>query len=329
MKIATVSSHSALQVLKGAKDEGFETVLLCTPDRKSTYERFPVADEYFMIENFNDLAKPEVQDELLEKDVVMVPNGSFVEYIGAKAVLDFKVPMFGNKKVLEWESDRNKGHSWFEKAGIHVPKNLKDPSEIDRLVMVKYPGARGGRGYVLVESEKEFNEKVGDFDPDKIFIQEYILGTRFYPSFFYSSLEKENELTGIDIRYESNADGLPRMPTPVYMPPTYVVTGNTPVVIRESLLPRLYKMADDLVSTSQKLFSPGMIGPYCMEMVITDNLDMVVFEISARIVAGTNIWDPGSPYMAWKYGEPISMGRRVAMEMKRAEKEGRLEEILS
>jgi 5-formaminoimidazole-4-carboxamide-1-(beta)-D-ribofuranosyl 5'-monophosphate synthetase len=316
-------------VLKGAKDEGFETMLLCTPDRKSTYERFPVVDEYFMIDDYKDLARPEIQNELLEKDVVLIPNGSFVEYIGAKAVMDFKVPLFGNKNVLEWESDRHKAHEWFEKAGIHVPITFKDPSEIDRLVLVKYPGAKGGKGYVLVESEEDFKKQIGEFDAENMFIQEYILGTRFYPSYFYSPLNKENELTGIDIRYETNADGLPRMPTAVYMPPTYVVTGNTPVVIRESLLPRLYKMADDLVSTSKELFSPGIIGPYCMEMVVTDKLEMVVFEISARIVAGTNIWEPGSPYMDWKYGKPLSMGRRIAMELKKAEKGGSLGELLS
>jgi 5-formaminoimidazole-4-carboxamide-1-(beta)-D-ribofuranosyl 5'-monophosphate synthetase len=38
--IATLGSHCALQVLKGAKDEGFDTVLVCEKKRESLYRRF-------------------------------------------------------------------------------------------------------------------------------------------------------------------------------------------------------------------------------------------------------------------------------------------------
>jgi len=155
------------------------------------------------------------------------------------------------------------------------------------------------------------------------------LGTRFYPHFFYSPLENENELIGIDLRYESNADGLPRMPADFYMPPTYVITGNIPIMMRESLLPDVFDIADRLVAKSGELFAPGLIGPYSIELVCTDKLEMYVFEISARIVAGTNVWMPGSPYTYLKYGKPVSMGRRIAMEIKRAVKEKRLDDIVS
>lgn len=327
--IATLAGHSALQLLRGAKDEGFKTLLISTPERESFYKRFNIADEQFPIPNFKALLDEDVQNKLLEKNVIIIPHGSFVEYVGAKELLDYKVPIFGNKKVLDWESDRKKEQQWFKKANIRVPKEFKNPSEIDRLALVKYHGARGGKGYVLVKDEQEFNEKVGKFDPKTTMIQEYMLGTRFYPHFFYAPFDKENELTGIDIRYESNADGLPRMPTDVYMPPTYVVTGNWPVVIRESLLPELFDMADNLVKVSKQLFNPGLIGPYCIEMVCTDNLELIVFEMSARIVAGTNIWVPGSPYTYYKYGQQISAGRRIAMEIKRAINEEKLDTILS
>lgn len=328
-KIATIASHSALQIMKGAKEEGFETLLLCTPEREKFYRRFNLADHYLLLKDFKSVLNQDIQDKLIEQDAVIVPHGSFVEYVGASEMMDMKVPIFGNKQVLEWESDRTKGHKWFKEAGIHTPRVFKDPSEIDSLALVKYPGAKGGKGYVLVKDEKEFKEKVGKFEPGVMFLQEYILGTRFYPSHFYSPLTKENELIGIDIRYETNADGLPRMPTNVYLPPTYVITGNTPVVIRESLLPRIFDMADSLVKSSQEMFSPGLLGPYCLEMVCTDKLELVVFEMSGRIVAGTNIWVPGSPYTYMKYGEPVSMGRRIAMEIKKAEEEKRFDEIVS
>ncbi|HIJ98991.1 TPA: formate--phosphoribosylaminoimidazolecarboxamide ligase [archaeon] len=327
--IATLASHSALQILKGAKEEGFKTLLISNIKRDKFYERFNLADDVLVVDDFKDILDDKAQKTLNEKNSILIPHGSFVEYIGGRELLKLNVPMFGNKKVLEWEADRRKSYQWFRKAGIKIPHDFLKPDEIDRLTLVKLFGAKGGRGYALVQSEKEFNEKVGTFDPEKMQLQEYVLGTRFYPHFFYSPLEKENELIGIDLRYESNADGLPRMPADFYMPPTYVITGNIPIMMRESLLPEVFDLADRLVEKSKELFSPGLIGPYSIELVCTDKLEMYVFEISARIVAGTNVWMPGSPYTYLKYGKPISMGRRIAMEIKRAQKEKRLDEVIS
>ena len=43
--IATLGSHCALQVLKGAKDEGFQTLLVCEKKRERLYRRFSFIDE--------------------------------------------------------------------------------------------------------------------------------------------------------------------------------------------------------------------------------------------------------------------------------------------
>ncbi|MFZ1076509.1 MAG: DUF1246 domain-containing protein, partial [Nitrosotalea sp.] len=40
VSIATLGSHCALQVLKGAKDEGFRTLLICEKKRERLYRRF-------------------------------------------------------------------------------------------------------------------------------------------------------------------------------------------------------------------------------------------------------------------------------------------------
>ena len=52
-----------------------------------------------------------------------------------------------------------------------------------------------------------------------------------------------------------------------------------------------------------------------------------MIEVSARIVAGTNLFINGSPYTHLRYCEPMSTGRRVAREIKTAIKQGRLDEI--
>jgi 5-formaminoimidazole-4-carboxamide-1-(beta)-D-ribofuranosyl 5'-monophosphate synthetase len=58
-------------------------------------------------------------------------------------------------------------------------------------------------------------------------------------------------------------------------------------------------------------------------------MEFVVFEVSARIVAGTNPFVHGSPYTWLRYDFPMSTGRRIAMELRQALNEDRLDEVLS
>ena len=53
--IATLGSHCALQVLKGAKAEGFKTVLVCEKKREKLYRRFGFIDEFILVDTFLDL----------------------------------------------------------------------------------------------------------------------------------------------------------------------------------------------------------------------------------------------------------------------------------
>jgi len=86
-------------------------------------------------------------------------------------------------------------------------------------------------------------------------------------------------------------------------------------------------MAERVVERSMDLFG-GMIGPFCLETIVTDDLKFKVFEISTRIVAGTNLFIGGSPYS--ELTEPgMSTGRRIAREIKLARKMDALMEILS
>jgi len=78
-----------------------------------------------------------------------------------------------------------------------------------------------------------------------------------------------------------------------------------------------------------ELASPGIIGPFCLETVITDDLKIFTFEISARIVAGTNVGIGTSPYAYLRYGENMYMGRRIAVEFKEAIKQKRLQDIVA
>jgi 5-formaminoimidazole-4-carboxamide-1-(beta)-D-ribofuranosyl 5'-monophosphate synthetase len=335
LTVATVGSHTALQILKGARDEGFRNLAVCRRGTEQVYQQFGVADEILTVERYQELMDGVFQQQLVARNAILIPHGSFVEYLSPRRIEDeLAVPMFGNRAVLEWESDRGKEREWLLKAGLRLPLEFTSPEEIDRLVMVKFPGAKGGRGYFLASNATEFEQKLENLnlsDKAQFTIQEFVIGTRFYPHYFYSPLQDRLELLSMDIRYESNIDGLARLGALVQdrLPePSFVVTGNLPVVVRESLLPAIMKLGQDVVTASQELFSPGLIGPFCIETICTDELDFVAFEISARIVAGTNLYINGSPYSHLLYDEPMSTGRRIAREIKDAVELDALERVV-
>ncbi|MFA5772045.1 MAG: formate--phosphoribosylaminoimidazolecarboxamide ligase [Thermoplasmata archaeon] len=337
LSIATVCSHSSLQIFDGAKREGFKTIGIALNKQPKFYDAFPKGkpDEFFIVQNYEEILS--LAEELRKKNTIIIPHGSFVEYLGPKNFEELELPIFGNRQVIEWESDRTKQRQWLLSAGLKMPAEIKNPKEINRPVMVKYYGAKGGRGFFIAKDYKEFKE----ISPkQKYIIQEYIIGTRYYIHYFYSPIKNEGyklskgtlELLGMDRRDESNIDELYKVgareklkKSGIY--PTFVVTGNVPVVIRESLLPKAFEMGENVVEESLKLFG-GIIGPFCLETVVTDQLEYRVFEISARIVAGTNISISGSPYSDL-VEDDLSTGRRIAIEIKNANKMNKLSEIVS
>ena len=329
--IATIGSHSALQVFKGAHDEGFKTISVCKKGFERPYKMFNAADEIISIDSYKDF--PKVQDRLIKSNAIVIPHGSFITYMGYEEVEKLKVMYCGNKKILKWESDRHVERHWLKNSGLKVPMLFKSPKDIDRLVIVKFMGAEGGRGYFLAKDEQDFNKKIKPYRLKRYVLQEYVIGVPLFIHYFYSSLTNEIEIMGADIRYESNVDSLGRISArdQIVLPkidPSYVIVGNIPVTIRESFLPRLIEMGEAVVKTSKRLAPPGLFGPFCLETILTPEEEIHVFEISARIVAGTNPYVEGSPYTWLKYNEPMSTGRRIAREIKNAIKTNQLKKVL-
>ncbi len=331
-KIATIGSHSALQILKGAHDEGFSTIAICIKGREEPYRLFKVADEIISIGSYREIFK--VQDRLIKENAIFIPHASLITYLGVEAVEKFKVPYYGNKNILRFESDRKIERVWLKNSGLQVPKLFENPKDIDRAVIVKFHGARGGKGYFLAKNEKDFKQKIklhpGEMD---YVIQEYIVGVPMFMHYFYSTLTNELEIMGFDKRYESNVDSLGRVSARDQMAlpkvdPSYVIVGNLPVVVRESFLPRIINMGRDVISQSRKIVKGGLWGPFCLEAIMTPDEEIYVFEISARIVAGTNPYIDGSPYTWLRYNEPMSTGRRIAREIKVAIKQNKLGKVL-
>ena len=332
ISIATICSHSSLQIIHGARQEGFRTIGICTKEREKLYSSFPLAspDRLIVVEQFADMLQDNIQEELLRENTIIIPHGSFVEYVGAEEILSsFHVPCFGNKEVLPWESDRAKQREWMLSADIAVPKAYSGLSSVDGPVVAKLSGAKGGRGLVSARNGQELAAKLGVKMLDQYTIQEYIFGTRYYPHYFYSQIHSRLEMLGIDRRDETDIDEIYRHSDFINRPPSYVVVGNRPLVVRESLLGKIMDYGEGLVEASRRLFPPGLFGPFCLEMVCKADMEFVAFEVSARIVAGTNLYPLGSPYSPYYFAEEMSTGRRIAREIREAVTQNRLKEIIS
>jgi 5-formaminoimidazole-4-carboxamide-1-(beta)-D-ribofuranosyl 5'-monophosphate synthetase len=329
--IATLGSHSALQILKGAHDEGFKTLVIAIKKQVSFYERYPFIDEIIAVNSFSEF--PEIEKKFKDKKIIVIPHGSFVAYLGMEGNKKMTLPYFGNKKVLDFEFDRQRQGDWLKRSGINTPKEYKNVEEVEFPVIIKSYGAAGGKGYFLVNNKQDLIKKIQTFKGQQYVIQQYVIGVSLYIHYFYSPLTKTLEILSMDRRYETNVDALGRIPateqSEINADPSYVVVGNSPLVLRESMLPEAYAMGEKVVKESQKLISPqGLFGPFCLETIITPDQKFYVIEISARIVAGTNLFIEGSPYADLLYNEPMSTGRRIAREIKNAIKDNKLKEIL-
>jgi len=338
LTIVTVCSHSSLQIFNGAKKEGFKTLGIAVGEKRKFYDAFPLGrpDDFIIVDNYKEILS--LTDELAEKNSIIIPHGSFVEYLGPNNFINLKLPTFGNRNVLLWESDRNKEREWLEASNLTMPMEIKNPKDIDIPVIVKYYGAKGGKGFFIAKTYEEFKQRI---DKNKSFtIQEFVMGTRYYLHYFYSPIQDNAyklskgslQLLSMDRRDETTIDEVQRLGSiqeleEIGIHPTFVVTGNIPIVIRESLLPKVFSMGERVVEKSLKLFG-GIIGSFCLETVVTENLDFKVFEISARIVAGTNPYASGSPYSEY-IQKDLSTGRRISQEIKFAAKHDILYEILS
>jgi len=341
ISIATLASHSSLQIFHGAKAEGFSTIAIVVRDRLWFYEHFRHLIDYFIVlDRWSDLCREDIINKLISLNAVIVPHGSYVEYVGLDCAENIPIPIFGLRKLFRVEANQWAKMSLLQKAEIPTPRIYTINDYIDKPVIVKMPGAKGGKGYFIAKNRDEvingLRKRVEEGlikSFEEAMIQEYLVGVTAYYHYFYSPILNRLEILGADIRYETNVDGLRRAPQDVLVEigaePTFVVVGNIPLVLRESLLPKVLEFGMKFVEETKKSLPPGVIGPFCLESIIDDNMNIKVFEFSGRIVAGTNLYVNGSPYSYLYWNEPMSTGRRIAREIRLALERNAVEKVLT
>jgi 5-formaminoimidazole-4-carboxamide-1-(beta)-D-ribofuranosyl 5'-monophosphate synthetase len=324
VRIGVLGSHSALEIASGAKQEGFETVVVCQNGREKTYARYyrNIFDKFIFLDKFQDITSPECVKELNELNTVFVPNRSFSVYAGYEAIEEkFAVPLMGNRYLLKTEErTAPRNQLW-----LQVPEKGR---AIERAFFYASNYSEYQR-----EAEKRLSAGIITQEAlDQAVIEEYVIGAKFNANYFYSPLNDDIDLLGFDRRIQTDLDGVLDLPAQeqleLNIPTQNIEIGHMGVTMRESQLEKIFEAAEKWVAICRKEFPPGMIGLFALQGAVTKDLQFRVFDVSPR-VPGCPCVEPTSPYMKYKYGTEVGPGKRVAMEIKRALRKGRLSEVVT
>lgn len=367
IKIAAVASHSALDIFDGAIEEDFSTFAVCQQGREKTYTDYfksqrdvngnvvrGIVDESICLSKFNEVLNEDIQKKMIDENMLFIPNRSFTSYCGIDDVEDnFKVPLVGSRNMLRSEErGLDQDYYWLlEKAGLPFPERINDPQDIDELVMVKLPHAvkKLERGFFTAGTYEEYLEKsksllrqgvITQEALDEARIERYVIGPVFNFDMFYSPIETEMnklEILGIDWRFETSLDGHVRLPAPQQMKlaehqltPEYTVCGHNSATLRESLLEEVFRLSEKYIEAAKKYYDPGVIGPFCLQTCVDKDLNFYIYDVAPRVGGGTNVhMSVGHPYGNTTWRKPMSTGRRVAFEVRRAIETGQLDKIIT
>jgi 5-formaminoimidazole-4-carboxamide-1-(beta)-D-ribofuranosyl 5'-monophosphate synthetase len=303
-------------------------------------------DDTWVYPEYKAVMVPKQQEKLRKANALWVPNRAWTSYCGIDGVEnDFAVPVVGSRNMLRSE-ERGEARDYYwllKQAGLPFPKKIASPDDIEQLSIVKLHHAKKKleRGFFTCASTKEFHKKAkallkaGTIDKEsleKARIEEYVIGPVFNFNFFYSPVSKKTrqgeplELLGIDWRFESSLDGHVRIPAPQQMTlpehqlvPEMTVVGHNTATVRESLLGKVFQLGEKWVAAAKEHYNPGIIGPFCLQTCVDKDMNFWIYDVAPRIGGGTNVHvATGHPYGNALWRTPMSTGRRVALEVKRA-----------
>jgi 5-formaminoimidazole-4-carboxamide-1-(beta)-D-ribofuranosyl 5'-monophosphate synthetase len=309
-------------------------------------------DEVILLERFRQILEPDVQAQLQQWSSVFVPHRSFEVYLDSDydAIEQrFRVPMFGNRRLLRIEEREQHPNQYdlLQAAGIRHPRLYASAEEIDRPVMVKVLEAERGfeRAFFIARDRADYERiaeqriAAGVFTEESLraaTIEEYVLGTLVNFNFFWSPLNERLELLGTDTRRQTNAAGLAGVPAPLQaeilqaIPVKYEEAGHIAVTVLESMLEMIFEAGERFVAAAAEHYAPGVIGPFALQSIVTPGpprKDFVVVDVSPRVPGSPGI--TSTPYTGYLHGRPVSVGERIAMELRAAAYADRLQDVLT
>ena len=346
-KICVLGSHSALEVMDGAKDEKLKTIVICKKGREETYRRFQrIIDEIIIVDKFEMILTSEIQKKLLKMNAILVPHRALTAYLGYKNIENnLNIPIFGNRMLFKAEERSGTKNQYYllDKACIKRPKMFKDPKQIQKpsIVKVQEKKRKLERAFFMVNSYEDYKKQSSDKitnnviaknDLDDSYIEEIAIGTYMNFNYFHTPISKNVDFIGIERRLQTNLFDYNTFPAKQQISMDVdlqnIEVGHTPATIRESLLEKVILMGDKFVDAVKKEYPPGIIGPFSLQSVITKDLEIFVYDVSLR-VPGSPIISTTSPYTKYQYGETFGVGRRIAMELKKAHSNNLIDKIVT
>lgn len=350
--ITTLGGHSALEICLGARQQGFETLVIAQKGRHRIYsERYRnLVSHLILVDSFREFTGEKMVAELSKFKPVFIPHRYVQVYCDLKELENkFSLPVFGNKFLLKYEEREGAFNQYQIMSQLQIPhpRQFPDPRDIDRLVLVKVREKERNyeRAFFFAKNFREYREKGGrlvrqgnidESDLENAVREEYLIGALVNFNFFHSPLTGKIELLGTDMRRQTNLDGILRIPGRIQeelgeeLKPSYIETGHVAVTVKESLLEEAFNLAEKLTGGVRNLVPPGIIGPFALQTAVIPGPPkerIVVYDLSLRMPGS-----PGSiftPYSHYHHGRPVSFGERIAMEIKEALKSNKIKRIVT
>lgn len=353
LTIATIGSHSGLDIARGAKDEGFNTMIIAKEGREKTYSKYfatrqrdyysvGCVDSSLVVKDWKDICDESFLYSIRKQNVVIIPHRSLEVYLKHSLIQNkLMVPVFGGNRKL-FQSEERTGPEKMEKnqdyllkvAGIDTPTKYDSYKKINKPVIVKATAALGERdferNFPIVDSPKSYEDKLDEVisrgkteEERKILgdnfrnavIEEFVDGPKVNMNYFNSVIYGELELTGTDMRQQF---------------PNGEEAVHIPVSLRESLYENVFDMGERFVEAAKKEFPPGIVGPFSLQCVGDKNEKWLVYDASLRIPGSPDVGV--TPTVNYLYGSSmgrIDFGRRIAMEIREGIRQNRLKELFS
>jgi 5-formaminoimidazole-4-carboxamide-1-(beta)-D-ribofuranosyl 5'-monophosphate synthetase len=335
---------------------------------KSREDGIGCIDEVILVDKFADVVKPEVQKRLRELNTIFIHNRYFWVYCNFEEIeKDFNVPIYGSRELvkLEERDHPNNQYVLLEKAGIRIPKivrsgdsgfdEAKTRQALDKhfadggaplIVKVNEAIRSYERAFFIITSTDQYYDMsskmikdgtILEKDLNNAVIEEFVIGAQINFNFFYSPLDDSLEIMGTDTRRQTSLDGFLRLDamtqtaliTAGYKP-SMVENGHIACTVKESILEKAFAVGEKFVKTLKKEVDPGIIGPFALQGAMSSangKEEFVVFDVSMRIPGS-----PGTrftPYSGYLYGESMSYGDRIALEVEKAVENGKIKSILT
>ena len=96
------------------------------------YRRFKFIDELILVDSFLEILEQKCDSILQKNNSILIPHGTLIAQMNSEQIESIKTPIFGNKHILRWESDRILKEQLMKEAKLETfQKSIRNPKEIN------------------------------------------------------------------------------------------------------------------------------------------------------------------------------------------------------